>query len=341
MKKISSRSAMCILATTVLGGLTACSSSAPPATHLPGAAEPSVATVPTVTPAGRIVRLPAGSAPEGAAADPSTGKVVVALRNPDRIAIVTMKSLHERVLAAPGRARHLILVRPGGPVLLPAEDKDTLYQLSLPTGRVVRSTKVLKQPHNAAVVGKNIWVADELSAAVSVINPAGRVIATLHGPVQPGGIVTAANTVGVTDVRGARMYFYDATTFAAQGSIPLGAGPTHAVAVGGDYAVAADTRGGALLLVDMATRRVVDRLAVPGGPYGLASDPATGQVWATVTEFNKLVQVTTVGATMRLVATSPTVQQPNTVAVDPVTSCTYVAGVTKALLEVSCPQDPS
>jgi DNA-binding beta-propeller fold protein YncE len=293
--------------------------------------------VPTTEPVGTLVHLPLKSAPEGVVADPVSGKVVVALRNPDRIAIVDMTSLHVRTIAAPGKARHLVLAKPGGPVLLPAEDKDMLFQLALPSGRVVKTTRVLKQPHNAAIVGVNIWVADELSSAISVINPSGRVIATLHGPVQPGGIVTAAGTVGVTDVRGARMYFYNATTFAAEGSIPLGTGPTHAVAVGGDLAIAADTRGGALLLVDMATRRIVDRLAMPGGPYGLASDPATGMAWVTVTEFNKLVEVSVRNRTIHKVSTMATVQQPNTVAEDPMTACTYVAGVTQAVLEVSCP----
>jgi DNA-binding beta-propeller fold protein YncE len=300
-----------------------------------------VAAVPTVTPAGRLVSLPAKSAPEGVAADPTTHKVVVALRNPDRVAIVDTKSLRVRIIAAPGKARHLVLAALGGPVLLPAEDKDTLSEIALPSGRVTRTTAVLKQPHNAAVIGPNIWVADELSAAVSIIGASGKVIATVHGPVQPGGIVTAAGTVGVTDVRGARMYFFDATTLAAEGSIALGTGPTHAVAVGGSLALAADTRGGALLLIDMATRRVIDRLAVPGGPYGMASDPATGKAWVTVTEFNKLVEVSVHDQRIHEVSTTPTVQQPNTVAENPATGCTYVAGVSEAVLEVICPKHPS
>jgi DNA-binding beta-propeller fold protein YncE len=201
----------------------------------------------------------------------------------------------------------------------------------------VQATKVLRQPHNAAVVGRNIWVADELAPAISVVNQQGRIIATLHGPVQPGGVVSAAGTVGVTDVRGARMYFYDARTFVAQGSIPLGTGPTHAIAVGRGYAVAADTRGGALLLINMRTRQVVNRLATPGGPYGLASDPATGDVWATITQFNTVIKVSTADGVLRLLTTQPTVQQPNTVAVDPMSRCVYVAGVTQSLLEAICP----
>ncbi|HEX3822830.1 MAG TPA: YncE family protein [Mycobacteriales bacterium] len=310
------------------------------ADRLPAAAEPSRAPALSARPAGRVVPLPPGSEPEGVAVDPDTHTAVVALRRPDRIALVNTRSLAVTVRSAPGEARHLILVKPGGPVLLPAENDATAYELALPSGRVLRSTPVQRQPHNAAVVGPDIWVADELAPAISVINSAGNVIATLHGPVQPGGVVTAAGTVGVTDVRGARMYFYDATTFAAEGSITLGTGPTHAVGAGGDVAVAADTRGGQLLLVDMATRRVVSRLAMPGGPYGLASDPASGNVWVTLTQRNQVVQVATTPTGMRVVATTPTVQQPNTVAVDTTSGCVYVAGVTAARLDVTCPKDP-
>lgn len=336
--------AMRVWAGIAISGLLAlcsCSTSHPSAAGLPAAAEPSRAPAPTVRPVGRVIQLPSGSAPEGIAEDPVTGEVVVALRNPDRIAIVDTSTLHVRVRPAPGRARHLILVKPGGPVLLPAEDKGTVYELALPSGRVVQSTPVLRQPHNAGVVGNNIWVADELASAISVVDPAGRVVATLHGPVQPGGVVSAAGTVGVTDVRGARLYFYNARNYASLGSIALGTGPTHVVAAHGVYAVAADTRGGALLLVDMRSRRVVSRLPLPGGPYGLASDPETGEVWVTLTEFNRVVTISTAGGALRVASILPTVQQPNTVAVDPRTLCLYVAGTVRAQLQVICPTHPA
>jgi len=333
---------ICLVFIALLSAAAACGTSShqqPP--KLPGAAEPSKAPALSRHPAGRVIQLPAGSQPEGVAEDPVTRTVVVALRNPPRLALIDTRTLRVRIRPAPGEARHLILVKPGGPVLLPAENNGTVYELALPSGRVVQTTTVLRQPHNAAVVGKNIWVADELAPAISVVNPAGKVIATLHGPVQPGGVVTAAGTVGVTDVRGARLYFYDAKTFAAEGSIALGTGPTHAVAVGGDFAVAADTRGGALLLVNMATRRVVSRLAMPGGPYGLASDPVTGEVWVTLTEFNQVVHIAIISDKLRIMATTPTVQQPNTVAVDTNSGCLYVAGTVAATLEVVCPKHPN
>jgi DNA-binding beta-propeller fold protein YncE len=252
------------------------------------------------------------------------------------VALVDTRTLTVRVKASPGRVRHLVLAKPGGPVLLPAELRNELSQLALPSGRVISSTPLPDHPHNAAVIGPNIWVADEFAPAVSVIDPSGTVIQTLHGPLQPGGVAAADGTVGVVDVRGARMYFYDATTFAGEGSIALGAGPTHAAPVGGRYVAVADTRGGALLLVDLAARRVVSRLPLAGGPYGVASDPSTGQVWVTLTARNQLVEVARHGQQLAIDDTWPTVRQPNTVAVDPTAGCEYVAGVTPAALEVIC-----
>jgi DNA-binding beta-propeller fold protein YncE len=314
---------------------------------LPPAAEPSTAPPVSTTPAGRVIRLPAGSTPEGVAVDPRTHLVVVALHHPDRIALVDTRTLRVRIRAVPGGARHLVLARAGGPVLLPAEDTNDLLQIALPSGRVIRSTALPRQPHNVTVIDGNYWVADELASEVSVLTPAGQILATLKGPVQPGGVAGAAGRVGAVDVRGARMYFYDATTYQAQGSVAIGAGPTHALAVGGPYVAVADTRGGAVLDVDMATRTVVSRLSLPGGPYGLAGEPvtgttATGNIWVTLTESNRLVhlRVDDRGAeagTVHEVSSVATVQQPNTVARDPTTGCLYIAGVTEAQLQVDCP----
>jgi hypothetical protein len=313
----------------------ACSASHHASTLAP-AAEPSTAPPPTTAPAGHVISLPPDRAAEGVAADPRSGLVVVALHHPDAIALVDPATSRVRLRAVAGGARHLVLVRPGGPVLLPAEDTNSLLQISLPSGRVTATTALPRQPHNAAVVDGNYWVADELAASLSVVSPAGRVLATLSGPVQPGGVVTAAGQVGAIDVRGARMYFYDASTFAAEGSIAVGTGPTHAVPIGATDAVVADTRGGALILVNLATRTVVSRVALPGGPYGLAVDPSTSRVWVTLTKTNRVVRVGLRDGALTVLASAPTVQQPNTASFDPVTDCLFVAGVTGSRLEQVC-----
>lgn len=277
-----------IAVTAVMAGCSSTSTPVPRATPLGPAAEPSTALSVSAPPVGRLVRLPASSSPEGVAVDPRTHTVVVALHKPDRVAVVDERTLTVRIRAVPGSGRHLALAEPGGPVLLPAEDTDQLLQLSPISGRVLRTTTLPRQPHNATIVGSHIWVDDELAGELSVLDLDGRIVATVRGPVQPGGVATAAGVVGAVDVRGARMYFYDATTYRAEGSIPLGAGPTHTASVGGDDVVVADTRGGALLLIDLVTRTIVSRLSLPGGSYGLATDPSTGEIWTTLTQLKPL-----------------------------------------------------
>jgi DNA-binding beta-propeller fold protein YncE len=331
-----------VLGLVCLAALVGCSSSShssKPA--VPPAAEPSSAPpVAVAALPGTIVDLPRNSAPEGVAADPGTHTVVVALRTPDRIALVDSRTLHVRIRGIGGRARHLVLARAGGPLLFPAEDTDQLIQVALPSGQAIRTTVLPSQPHNATVIGNHYWVDDELAGELSVLDHGGHILATLKGPVQPGGVAAAAGRVGAVDVRGARMYFYDQNTYRSEGSIALGAGPTHAAYIGGNDVVVADTRGGALLVVDMAQRRIVSRLPLPGGPYGLAVDAATDDVFVTLTQSNQLVHLTVSGNSLRVVGRTPTVQQPNTVGYDPTTRCSYVAGVAHAQLQVLCPGEP-
>ena len=168
--------------------------------------------MPAVPPAGDLLALPASSQPEGIAADPVTGLVAVALRGPDRIALVQAGDdagrgmALTRVVDVPGAARHLELARPGGPVLVPGEDTDRLLQLGLPDGTVVADARVGRQPHDAAASGDRLFVADELGGNVGVVDAAGRLTATLPGPVQPGGVAVVAGVVTAVDVRGARLY---------------------------------------------------------------------------------------------------------------------------------------
>ena len=327
-----------VLVTALVAG---CSAAAAPPRLLPPAAEPATAPVPAVPPAGDVLALPAASAPEGLAADPVTGLVALALRNPDRIALVDAAGLTvARVVGVPGAARHLELARPGGPVLVPGEDTDQLVQLGLPDGTVVASTRVGRQPHDAAASGGRVFVADELGGNVGVVEASGRFGTTLPGPVQPGGVAVLAGVVSAVDVRGARLYRWDERTLRPLGSVPVGAGPTHEAAVGPDRLLVTDTRGGRLLLVDARAGRVVATTALPGSPYGLATDPATGRAWVTLTARNEVVQLAVRGDSVREVRSWPTVGQPDTVAYQGAGRCLFVTGTAGAQLQRICGLPP-
>jgi hypothetical protein len=105
------------------------------APDFPPAAEPAVSPVPTEAPAGEVVDLGTGGGPEGMVADPVTGLVAIALRQPNRLVLVDGRTGKvTRTVPVPGAARHLQLAAPGGPVLVAGEDTDVLAQVTLPDG---------------------------------------------------------------------------------------------------------------------------------------------------------------------------------------------------------------
>lgn len=311
---------------------------ASPSPVLSPAAEPETAPSPATRPAGLV--LPVGDTPEGVVADDVTHLAVVALRRPDALAFVDLRAVGSgkdavRRVSVPGRARHLRLVKPGGPVLVPGEDSDVLAEVALPDGAVLSTVHTPRQPHDAVAVDGRIWVADELAGAVTALGPGGK---TLPGPVQPGGLAAAGGRVATADVRGNKLYVYDTTSLTQVAALPSGEGPTHVVEAGGSKVLVADTRGDAVLLFDLAgTPRLLDRLPLPGGPYGLAADLRRSRVEVALSGRNMLVGVEIVGDKLRLdpAPPQPTVQQPNSVAVDEMTGHVVVAGATpKGTLQI-------
>ncbi len=127
-----------------------------------------------------------------------------------------------------------------------------------------------------------------------------------------------------------RLYVYDVKTERQIAVLPAGAGPTHVERVGPTTVAVADTRGSAILLYDLSGRpRQVFRLPLPGGPYGLAADPARHRLWVALSGRNQLVRIDVDGSRLRATSVRyATVQQPNSVAVSAATGELVVAGAT-------------
>jgi DNA-binding beta-propeller fold protein YncE len=109
---------------------------------------------------------------------------------------------------------------------------------------------------------------------------------------------------------------------------PVGAKLTHAVALPGNLAAFADTDGGAVFIerIDPQVAQVA-RVDAPGKPYGLAYDAGRRRLYVTLTASN-LLRVVDVSdaAKPRILGDVPTVQQPNSVAVDPRSGGVLVTG---------------
>lgn len=293
---------------------------------LPPAPEPAVAPPPVRTPAGRVVDV--GSPVEGIVVDGPTNTVVAALRD-RRLALLDARTGNVRTtVVVPGTARHLQLAKPGGPVLVPGEDTDLLAQVSLPAGQVVASTRVGRQPHDAGFdpASQRIVVADELAGSVSFV-AGDRSVAQLPGPVQPGGLAVTDGRAGVVDVRGAAVYVYDVAAAREVARLPAGNGPTHAVPLGHGRILVADTRGNALLVYRLdGTPSGPERYDQPGTPYGLAVDPDRSRVYVALSATNEVLRFDLLpdGRLRRVGDPLPTVQQPNSLAVDPRTGSLFI-----------------
>lgn len=318
-----------ILFAVCLIALVSCGSE-PPA-ESPGAAEPADSPDLSVRPAGLVTDL--ADNPEGMVFDPITGLLAVAAREPNRLLLVDGASGQVQTeVPLPGHARHLQLAAPGGPVLVPAEDSNTLLQVALPTGTVT-TTQVGDYPHDATQVESGrIVVGDEKGGTLSVIED-GQVIQTFDDLTQPGGLAPVGDLVGVIDVADFSLSVYDIGAGDRAGRIPAGQGPTHVIVDNRGTLLVADTRGDALLSFNVDPLELRWRLPLAGTPYGLTYDGVHDLAWVTLTATNEVVGFDLSAGQPREVARFPTVRQPNTVAVDPESGRVFVLGRTAGVLQ--------
>ncbi len=108
----------------------------------------------------------------------------------------------------------------------------------------------------------------------------------------------------------------------------LGTKLTHAVGLSDDLAAFADTDGGAVLIERVGPDITdVASIEAPGKPYGLAYDAERRRLYVTLTATNQLQVVDLADpAAPRIIGVVPTVQQPNSVAVDPRSGAVLVTG---------------
>ena len=303
----------------------------------PPAAEPADAPEQRAQPAGQVIGI--GPLAEGMVADPVTHLVAIGVRRPPALQLVDSRTgvpVHRTEL--PGFLRHLQLEAPGGPVLVPAESADELLRVDLPAGRIVSRVGVGDFPHDAtATEAGTVLVANEFGGTLSVVRD-GRVVHTFDDATQPGGMAAVGELVGVVDVREGTLSLYDTEGLERVGRLPAGDGPTHLVADRRGQLLVADTRGGALIRYAIRPKlRELDRIPLPGGPYGITYDEVRDRLWVTLTGRNELVGLDLSGDSPREAVRLSTVRQPNTVAVDSDTGRVFVGGTADGVLQLVGP----
>lgn len=317
--------------------MSSCSSSdEPPRTDVP---EPAVSPPASEAPAGRVVPLP--GSPEGLVVDGPTRTIAAGVRNPDGLALVDVDTGAERSRRPfAGSARHLQLARPGGPVLVPAEGTDRLYQVALPDGDLVGDVGVGRQPHDAAAAaGSRAFVGDELADQVSVVE-GDRRVAQLPAPLMPGGVAAAldGSVVVAVGVRGREMEAYRPEG-QSLGRVRCGVGPTHVRAGPDRRFYVTDTQGESLLVFEVGDDgpKQVAKVEAKGAPYGLAIDAARRIAYVTLTATNRVQAFRLDSRTPKADRSWPTIRQPNDVGVDPSTGRIVVTGAADSSLQLIDP----
>lgn len=302
----------------------------------PGAAEPAQAPA-VARPAGRVVSV--GEQPEGAVADPITGVVAVAVRNPTTLVLVDGRTgvVTGRVPLS-SHVRHLQLARPGGPVLVPLEGSGVLATVSLPDGRAVSQVPSGRSAHDAtALPGGLVAVADEFGKGLVLVRN-GRQVHRFTDITQPGGVAAVRDLVAAVDVHERVLAIYDTAPPAARAKLRAGNGPTHVIADRRGRLWVTDTRGNRLLTFTTQPRpRKLDAVAVPGTPYGIAYDGTRDRLWITLTARNEVVGFDISTDHPRELVRLATVRQPNAVAVDPNTGRVFVTGTEDGTLQLIDP----
>lgn len=313
-----------------------------------GPAEPGMAPPVNTPPAGRTIRV--GNNPEGVAVG-TGGTAAVGLKDPDGVALVDIDAgvVRKFVATDGGAPRHLDLAAPDGPVLAPLEQTDTVLSIALSDGAILqKTTGVGRNPHDAVRTADGTEVViNELGGGVIFIS-GGAIVASLPaGPPQPGGLAAVGHYAVASDVRGQGVWVYDAITRKQVAQAPVGKQLTHTIALApagvadgsgttaGVVAVA-DTMGGAVYLERITPQvQQVARIDAPGRPYGLGYDAAHQLLFVTLTASN-LLRVIDVAdpAKPKVLGDLPTVQQPNSVSVDPRTGMVLVAGNADGLLQM-------
>ncbi|MGO4442014.1 hypothetical protein AB4Z42_01520 [Mycobacterium sp. 2YAF39] len=291
-------------------------------------AEPAPAGTPTVAPTGNV--MPITSGPEGIVIGTS-GIAAIAVRNPAGVVLVDSRTgVVRQTIRMDGAARHLSLAGLDGPVLVPLESSNELVEMSLADGTVLSTTTgVGRQPHDAVRTSDGtIVVTNERGGGVVFVRDGAVVGSVPAGPPQPGGAAAVGKYAAVADVQGNGVWVYDGSSREQVAQRQVGTKLTHAVALSDDLAAFADTDGGAVLIerIDPQITEVA-KVDSPGKPYGLAYDPARRRLFVTLTATNQLQVIDMADpARPRIAGLVPTVQQPNSVAVEPRSGSVLVTG---------------
>jgi hypothetical protein len=316
---------------------TACSTSEPSdelmVTDNPVAATAARSPEAKEPPAGTISALP--GTPTSMVVDARQRVLAVAVKEPAAVLLYRLTEVETLTdpitVPLPGPAQSVGLDEPGGPLLASVNGK--LVRITLPGGQT-EVAPVDGELVSAVGHGDRTLVAVRDRKAVAVLG-GDKVDRMISGGLYSADQVlsTGENAVVFDRLRNA-VFELNVSAGTVDEGLRAGEGSTNAVTDRFGRVFMADTRGGALLAFSVDPLLMRQRHPVAGAPYGLAYDPKRDLVWVTLTERNEVVGFEVTGEEPVERHRFPTVEQPNSVAVDPSSGRVIVASATGKGIQV-------
>ncbi|MGH3978357.1 MAG: YncE family protein [Pseudonocardiaceae bacterium] len=292
-------------------------------------ATPAAAPQPRTPPVGEVLR--AGAQVTALAVDPYSRTLAVGVRDPDRLLLLGLDDFAAvREISLTGTAAELT---PSDGVLLASlPDPRSLVEFGLPDGTLREEIGLDGPVRDATVVADRTVVA--LGDRLAVLDGGVR---TIPGFADAAQLVAVGNRVAVLDRAQTSLAVVEPATGREGPALRAGNGATSAVGDRFGRILVVDTRQGELLAFSGDPLLLRQRFPVPGAPYGLAYDARHDLAWVTLTARNEVVGFDMAGGEPVERHRFPTVQQPDSVAVDSRTGRVVVGSSSGAGVQVIDP----
>ncbi|MGN5240159.1 MULTISPECIES: hypothetical protein [unclassified Rhodococcus (in: high G+C Gram-positive bacteria)] len=310
------------LAVTLVAG---CSSSDEAAESVPTREPATAAVAPQVstTPAGVVT--PLAESVEAMVIAPGTSTVAALVDDGRKMLLIDDAGAAPREVTLPAAAA-TVSPGPEGSVLAPAAG--AVSQIDATTGAVT-DVPVDGEARSAAVLPDGRWVVGTADGTVLVVAPeTGEVDSTISGLVSVDALAVAGGTVAALDRHQTSITELDLEDSGLRVALRAGEGATEMTSDPFGRVMVTDTDGDELLVYTLDSLVLRQRYPAGPAPYALAYDEKRDLVWVTLTGSNEVVGYDLSTGIPRERHRFSTVQQPNSLAVDPADAALVVASAT-------------
>jgi DNA-binding beta-propeller fold protein YncE len=299
------------------------------------AATPAASPPPTATPSGTVLALPGPAT--AMVVDATSRTLAVAVGKPAELLLYPLDHLTTapRTVPLPGTVSHLSLAKPGGPVLAPVASADKVVEVTIDTGTTA-VVPVAGGPTSAVQFDGHLLVAVPGRQAIDQLSGT-KVTHTITGDVTPDQVLVAGGKLVMLDRIRSAVFDVDASSNSVGAGLRAGDGATNAATDAYGRILVTDTRTGELLAFSAGPVLMRQRVPSPGVPYGIAVDTRRNIAWVTATQLNQVLGYQLAGGQPVRKYRLPTVRQPDSVAVDPVSGRVFVASADGGGVQVMQP----